>query len=168
MSVRKTYTIAAASVLVLGMTALIVFAEPKNKPSVGDIEDNRFLLDTVVSIRVYESEDDELLNRAFELIGSYEAILSRHNNNSEVSAINAGPAGIPVAVSQETVEVILRAKKFAEMSGGAFDPTVGPLVDLWGIGGPSPQIPSQDEIEAALSLVDHRNAAVDRDDLNVT
>jgi len=167
MSARKTYTIAAASVLVLGITALIIFAGPNSRPSVGDIEDNRFLLDTVVSIRVYESEDDDLLNRAFDLIESYEAILSRHNKDSEVSSINTSPAGVPVAVSQDTIDVILRARGFAEISGGAFDPTVGPLVDLWGIGGPSPQIPSQEEIDTALSLVDYRNAAVDQNKLNV-
>ena len=167
MSARKIYIIAAASVLVLGMTALIVFAGPKSQPSIGDIEDNRFLLDTVVSIRIYESDDNDLLNSAFDLIESHEATLSRYNNKSEVSAINSSPAGVAVAVSPATIGVIMKAKKYAEMSAGAFDPTVGPLVDLWGIGGPSPQVPTQEEIEGALSFVDYRQMTVDPDSLTV-
>ena len=53
--------------------------------------------------------------------------------DSEVSRFNAGPAG-GVRVSPGTAEVAGAAIWLAERSGGAFDPTVGPLVARWGFG----------------------------------
>jgi thiamine biosynthesis lipoprotein len=49
------------------------------------------------------------------------------------------------------------------MSGGAFDPTVGPLVKLWGIGGDDPRLPGEEEIAGALALVDYRDLVIDRE-----
>jgi FAD:protein FMN transferase len=60
--------------------------------------------------------------------------------------------------------VVRAGVEIAEASGGAFDPTAGPLVDLWGFG-PAPAClhpPSQDEIARALKLVGWRRVAMDR------
>ena len=57
-------------------------------------------------------------------------------------------------VSVETAKVVTEALEIFELSGGAFDITVGPLVDLWGFG-PSKQkkeIPSPSSIESGLEL----------------
>ena len=48
-----------------------------------------------------------------------------------------------------------------DFSGGALDPTVGPLVKLWNIGSDDPRVPSPAELKAALPLVNWKDAAVD-------
>ena len=66
-----------------------------------------------------------------------------------------------MTVPQEVIYVLQEALRIAERTGGAFDPTIGPLVDLWDIGGDNSQVPSQEAIERAISLVDWRLVELD-------
>ena len=64
-------------------------------------------------------------------------------------------------VPQEVIYVLQEALRIAERTGGAFDPTIGPLVNLWDIGGDNSQVPSQQAIDHARSLVDWRLVEID-------
>lgn len=63
-------------------------------------------------------------------------------------------------MSRETADLIADAVALSRTTGGAFDPTVAPLVTLWGITTDSPQVPQQEQIDALLPLVgvDHVTA----------
>ncbi|GHT77778.1 FAD:protein FMN transferase [Spirochaetia bacterium] len=91
-----------------------------------------------------------------------EAAMSINVPDSDVEAINRNAGIMPVPVRSDVIEVIASALRYAELSGGAFDPTVGPLVKLWGIGQDRAGLPAEDEIEAALSLVNWRDVVIDR------
>jgi thiamine biosynthesis lipoprotein len=74
---------------------------------------------------------------------------------SEISQFNAAPADTPIEISEGFAQVVRFALDLAERSGGAFDPTVAPLVELWGFG-PHPRPsrpPSDDEVAAAREAV---------------
>ena len=47
------------------------------------------------------------------------------------------------------------------MSGGAFDPTVAPLLDLWGFGTGEYGVPAQNDLEEVLPLVNYREVEID-------
>ncbi len=64
--------------------------------------------------------------------------MSTYDPNSELSRFNQNPSTGWVAVSPELLEVVTEALRVSELSGGAFDITVGPLVNLWGFG-PDPR-----------------------------
>jgi len=66
-------------------------------------------------------------------------------------------------VRDDLIEVLEKAIYYAELSNGAFDPTVGPLVRLWGIGTDNPHFPDEDEIMQALNLVNWRDIVIDRE-----
>lgn len=138
---------------------LILLLLPERVP--GDIEDQSFLLNTVVTIRLFQTDRQDILEEAFTLIEAYENQLSRHINGSEISRINTTPSGTAVSVSADTMELIQKALYYAELSGGRFDPTVAPLVDLWGIGTENQRIPDNAEISAALPLIDYRSVSID-------
>ncbi|MCL2600174.1 MAG: FAD:protein FMN transferase [Treponema sp.] len=73
-------------------------------------------------------------------------------------------AGImPVHVGPDLIFVLERALYFAEISDGAFDPTIGPLTKLWGIRTQAQRVPDCAEIAAALDLVDWRDLVIDRE-----
>jgi len=73
-------------------------------------------------------------------------------------------AGIaPVRVGADLIDVLERALHFAEISDGAFDPTIGPLTRLWGIGTPLQRVPGDAEMAAALELVGWRDLEIDRE-----
>jgi thiamine biosynthesis lipoprotein len=63
-----------------------------------------------------------------------EAAMSTWRPDSELSRLNAAPAGAWFAVSEGLLRVLEAARQEHVRCGGAFDATVGPLVDLWGFG----------------------------------
>ena len=77
--------------------------------------------------------------------------MSNYRPDSELSRFNAAPAAEPFPVSAEFARVVRHALELSRDSGGAFNPTVGPLVDLWGFGAPGRRadLPAAAEIEAA-------------------
>lgn len=116
---------------------------------------------TVCTVNLYQAGTEELYNSLFQRLNDIEAVFSVNLPGSEISAVNRNAGIAPVAVSDEVRTVLKEACKYAEATGGAFDPTVGPLVDLWGIGGDASRIPDQAEIDAALDLVDYRLLHID-------
>ena len=68
-----------------------------------------------------------------ELVALNEA-MSTYMPGSEISRFNRSAAGLDVEVGERFRTVLSRAEEVSVDSGGAFDPTVGPLVDLWGFG----------------------------------
>jgi thiamine biosynthesis lipoprotein len=89
--------------------------------------------------------------------------MSTYISRSDLSRFNDAPVDAWVAVSPMTAEVVTLALEVAEASGGAFDPTIGPLVDLWGFGPieKADQPPSASEIESALAMVGWEAIEVD-------
>jgi thiamine biosynthesis lipoprotein len=81
---------------------------------------------------------------------------------SGIVAVNARAGVEPVKVRADLIEVLEKALHYAELSGGAFDPTVGPLIRLWGIGTDAARVPGEDEIARARELVNWRDVLVDR------
>lgn len=159
--------IVPGTVLVLaGLILILMLRREGTVPET--IDDNQFLLDTVVSIRLYKSGRTELLESAFKLIEEYELQLSRHRSGSEISLLNAAPAGTAVSSADSTIELIKRSIEYAQASDGTFDPTVGPLVDLWGIGSEEARIPDPEEIDKTLALIDYRMVQVDENAGEVT
>lgn len=62
------------------------------------------------------------------------AQMSTWEPHSDVGLFNRAPAGSWIAVPPELASVVRAALELAQDSGGAFDPTLGTLVDLWGFG----------------------------------
>lgn len=91
------------------------------------------------------------------------AQMSNYDPESEISRFNRAPVGEWFEVSPELVEVMAAALDVSALSGGAFDVTVGPLVDLWGFGSRQverDQVPTEAAIAAALAQVDWRQIEV--------
>lgn len=81
---------------------------------------------------------------------SVNAKMSTYLPDSELSRFNRHDSTEPFPVSAETAEVFRVALEVAALSGGAFDPTVGPLVNAWGFGPDSPAAPPSEAEAAAL------------------
>ncbi len=61
-------------------------------------------------------------------------VMSTYQADSELSLLNKNPSTDWVPVSAELMTVLKEARRISELSGGAFDASVGPLVNLWGFG----------------------------------
>ena len=158
---KRQRVIIILSVITVLAGAAWAILRPEPNRNKEEIQDNRFLLDTVVNIHLYGTDNEKVLDDAFDTIERYEKLLSRHKSESDISRLNSVASGVPVVISDDSLDVLITALRFAKLSDGAFDPTVGPLVDLWGIGTEHAGIPDEQEIQAALKLVDYRQVSVD-------
>jgi thiamine biosynthesis lipoprotein len=92
-------------------------------------------------------------------------IVNRHMSifvpDSEISRFNRFRSTDWFAISLDTAKVIAQAILVSEKSGGAFDITVGPLVNLWGFGtGSVHGIPDEDDIRNNLKFIGYQNISV--------
>ena len=120
------------------------------------------LMDTVVDVRVDGRNSQALVEQAFERMAELEALFSRFVPESEVSAINRG-AGDWVKVSPLTLELIELGLEMGRLTEGAFDITIGAVLDLWGFGGDIRRVPGEEELAEALATVDYTKVEVDRE-----
>ena len=79
--------------------------------------------------------------------------MSTWDPESEISLFNASEEFGPFPVSSPFAEVVTRALEFSDSTSGAFDPTLQPLLNVWGFGSDSEEhkMPSSEEIDRALA-----------------
>jgi len=91
-------------------------------------------------------------------------IFSTYSATSELSLLNETAMGVPVNVSPELLEVLVLARTLNVDSQGAFDITVGPLVNLWGFGPDGPAtLPTDEAIQAARNRLGMQYLQLDVD-----
>ncbi|MBN1556713.1 MAG: FAD:protein FMN transferase [Lentisphaerae bacterium] len=95
-------------------------------------------------------------------LGALEAELSVYDENSAIARLNRAAPGCPVPVSPAAADVLALARRYAVYSGGAFDPTVAPLLRVWGFrGGPAPTAaPPAEALAEARAAVGYRGLVV--------
>lgn len=104
-----------------------------------------------------EQAKQELAKLVHEALSAVDHAMSTYKPKSELSRFNDGPGETDVTLSPGMVEVLRVAFDVHQRSGGAFDVTVGPLVERWGFGarGKPKALPSEAEIaqlRAALGM----------------
>ena len=122
------------------------------------LSSTQIMMDTVVSVTIYDGDDD-VLTGAMQLCKRYENLLSKTVPGSDVYKINHAN-GRPVTVSDDTAELLSIALDISKKSGGAFDPTVLPLVELWDVNNAT-AAPDDAKVKAALELVGYQNILLD-------
>ena len=131
-------------------------------PARGEISRTDMVLGTVCSIRLIDGGSARTVDEIFVRLRQIEDKMSVNKDGTELAAVNAAAGKAAVKVSGDTFFVISRALDYARLTEGAFDPTVGPLVKLWGIGTDGARVPAKGEIAAALTLIDYRNVEIDK------
>lgn len=130
--------------LVICLTACGLFQENAAKK----YTKTDFLLDTVVSVTVYDKEHADIIDKCLEAVRDYEKLFSRTDPESELYALNQLGR---MEVSSELLEVIKTALHYCEVSGGRFDITMGEVSAMYGFSSPAPAKPSDKRILSAMS-----------------
>ena len=87
-----------------------------------------------------------------DVLAEVDAAMSTWRDDSELSQIRAADG--PVVVSEDTWQVVGAALDLAEATGGAFDPTVEPLIELWGFHGqPLTKLPSDESLATVMEQI---------------
>lgn len=118
---------------------------------------------TVVESPVAPDAGEHLGRLIDDQLSGIDSAMSTYDPESELSRFNRSLSTEWFQVSGDTFSVFQQAREISEMSGGAFDVTVGPLVEAWGFG-PSGQvdaIPSDVDIERLLVGVGYQRIELD-------
>lgn len=86
--------------------------------------------------------------------------MSHYQADSEISELSHLPIDTDRVLSDEMAEILSLSQDVSNRSGGAFDITLGPLVDLWGFGPGSrgeDRIPSDEEVAKALARIGYQS-----------
>jgi thiamine biosynthesis lipoprotein len=98
---------------------------------------------------------------AFDRIAALDAMLSDYRQSSELMQLCARAGGPPVKVSEELFFVLTRADAASRLSDGAFDITVGPVVQLWRLSRRTQRLPEPELLDKARALVGWKNVVLD-------
>jgi thiamine biosynthesis lipoprotein len=100
---------------------------------------------------------------AMERIGQLDSAFNDYDPSSELSRLGAAsPTPEPVPVSEDLWRILERATAFAELTDGAFDPTLGPLTRLWRRSRRLGRLPSADVLHSAQSAAGYRHLRLQR------
>ena len=190
-----TKSFARKAVLALLIIALIIpqtacMSNGQNSAANQGISKTGFYLDTICTVTIYGLEDSDgrlaamsdeelekecylIITDAFKICTKYENMLSKTIETSDIAKIN-NAAGKAVTVSEETIEVLKEGLKFGELSGGAFDITIGKATDLWDFhaaeetGHEGGIVPEEENLKEAVAHVNYKNIVIDGQKVSLT
>ena len=140
----------AISLIIVPILILVLFSGCKNT---GKATSTKMMMDTVVTVSVSDTENAAaLVEGAMKLCDSYSFMFDRHAKNSPIARLNAAE-GKPVEVTDEIIYLAELSQRYYEQTGGMFDITIAPILDLWDFSGESDKLPNHDDIVERLSLV---------------
>ncbi|MHC4728692.1 MAG: FAD:protein FMN transferase [Planctomycetota bacterium] len=125
---------------------------------------HRMLMGTFARVVVIAKDSDtagKCIESAFTQINKVDDLMSDYKSDSEISNLNRDGFKKAVPLSQTTYEVVQKSLEFSRLTDGAFDVTVGPLVELFREAKNKQVLPSQDEITKARSKVGFEKLKLD-------
>ncbi len=115
----------------------------------------RFMMDTYVTVYAIgpKKKTARIINLSLDRMQEVDTKFNSLNPKSPIYAFNN--RNEPIS-DEEIVQVAALALEIAEASGGDFDITVAPLIELWGFYGESPHLPQEQEIKACLRRIGYK------------
>jgi thiamine biosynthesis lipoprotein len=106
----------------------------------------------IVDARLSDQQIESLQAEVDQQLNEVNRQMSHYQPDSELSRFNRYPAGTPFKVSSDFARVMRISRDLHDRSGGAFEPTLGPVINLWGFGEMTDvrKVPSPDQLQAAL------------------
>jgi FAD:protein FMN transferase len=147
----------------LSIIALVLFAAIAAAAGPQPVQREVYAMGTMLRIVLYEQDSEKAYRQMEDLIRSVEeteAQLSNWKPESELSRLNALPAGQTFAASASLCKLMVTLQGFVTRTGGAFDPSVGLLLQTWGIHH-EVRVPEAKEIATALQNTGFQYYSVD-------
>lgn len=110
-----------------------------------------FAMDTYMELTAYGSGSEAALAAAELEIRRLDALLSTGNSTSEIARLNTEKSGV---LSQDSCYLLERSIQINELTEGAFDITIYPVMEAWGFAGEEFRVPDDKELSELLQYVD--------------
>lgn len=126
-----------------------------------------YVLGTIIQLKVYGNNGQRAIEEAVNRLNDIDNKMSVFKEYSEISMINQNAGISSQEVSKDTYFVMKEAVRYSELSEGAFNPTIRPVVELWGIGTDKARIPNDNEIRSKLKLVNYKDIILNEKDKTI-
>ncbi|WP_026886073.1 FAD:protein FMN transferase [Clostridium beijerinckii] len=130
-------------------------------------EKSNIVMDTAVTLSAYGANSKEAVEESFKRLDEINDMASTTIETSDIYKINSLSGKEYVKVHPEIIKMIQTSIKYSKLSNGAFDVTLGPIINLWGIGTDNERLPSDEEIKSKLPLVDYEKISINENDNSV-
>lgn len=120
------------AMIVLLAVCLVLSTRPRLHSFQGQIMGTTYNVSYVAT--VFSHPVGEVSGVVHDALADVDQRMSTYKPDSELMRFNRAPVGKPFRVSRDIVELVQEAQAVSDLSGGAYDITVGPLVNLWGFG----------------------------------
>ena len=108
---------------------------------------------TVFEISAYIADKhkaEKAFNDVFKEINRLDYLMSNYKEESELSGINKNAASEPTTCDDELAYVIEQSLQYSDITDGAFDITIGPLMKKWGFFKEQGRVPNKEELKSVL------------------
>jgi len=161
----KIFSLHCAAVLVVA--GVLAATGCRSTPPVAHLHRFEFKqphMGTLFTITLYAPDDTKARaasDAAFAKIAALDRMMTDYDPESELMRLCQKPAGQPVRVSGELFDVLQKSQRLAELSDGAFDATVGPVVRLWRRARRTESLPSPEMLTRACESVGYQKLKLD-------
>ncbi|MBW6519224.1 MAG: FAD:protein FMN transferase [ANME-2 cluster archaeon] len=161
---HRRILISLLALIIVTTTVFMIFTyffnEPGDERNVKVTTQNRQAMGTIVTIETSGPDAGALdaINSAFTEIDQIENLMSTYDPESEISILNT--QGTLSNVSEDFIYVIERSIYYGDISNGAFDITIKPILDLWKSKINAGEFPTGQDINETLLLVNYSNISI--------
>ncbi len=120
-----------------------------------------FAMDTYMEFAAYGDSAEEAVLAAMEEVKRLDGLWSTGDADSEVSRLNQEGS---LFVSEDTAELFHKADELYQETGGLFDITIYPLMQLWGFPTQEYHVATEEELASVLPLIDASQITVESSD----
>jgi thiamine biosynthesis lipoprotein len=169
--VVKVYTKVFVSLLILVLVSSFLTAcnsasgkagNPNVDPNANKVtESKEVAMGTLISQKIYGTNGQVAIDEVLQRITYLETLLTFNASEGDIYSLNQNAGKEKVELNPVTLKVLRKSQQVAEISNGAFDITIGPLVKSWGIGAGFKGEPSTTELQKALALINYNDLEID-------
>lgn len=117
-----------------------------------------FAMDTYMEVDAYGDNGEKAVAKAEKEVNKLDSILSTGKSISEICKLNKNKKQV---VSADTMSLIKESVKISKETNSAFNPTIYPLMELWGFTTKNYYVPKDNEIKPLLNYMDINNIKID-------
>lgn len=117
-----------------------------------------FAMDTYMEVDAYGNNGEKAVAKAEKEVNKLDSILSTGKSTSEISKLNKNKKQV---VSADTMSLIKESVIISKETNSAFNPTIYPLMELWGFTTKNYYVPKDNEIKPLLNHMDIDNIKID-------
>lgn len=142
-----------------GLAAALLLGAEGCSTEPDSVSRSEFMLDTIITITLYDTKEEQPLSDCFTTISECEQLFSRTIATSDISRLNSAQ-GEWVELDARTADLLQKSIQMAQLCAGAFDPTIGAVSSLWDFNAEQPMVPDASAIVQGVTHVDYTKLEV--------